>query len=436
MFTFPAPLADTVAALRSGQSDLLDYVNEMCDRVDALDPQIQALLPEAGRRERLTCEAVALQERFPDPATRPPLYGLLVGVKDIFHVDGFVTQAGAQLPPELLAGPEGTCVTTLRRAGALILGKTVTTEFAYFEPGPTCNPHNLEHTPGGSSSGSAAAVAAGYCPLALGTQTVGSVIRPSSFCGIVGFKPSFGRIPADGMIPFAESADHVGLMTQDVAGMFLAAEQLCAEWRPIAVDPVDPASVARPVLGIPEGEYLDQASVEALSAFAVQVRLLEKAGYTIRHVHVLNDIYAIAHRHQQMIAAEMAAVHRTWFATHAAYYRPRTAALIRTGQAVEQAELMAARAGRATLRATLAETMAQAEIDLWICPAATGSAPAGRDSTGDPAMNLPWTHAGLPAITLPAGPAEDGLPLGLQCVAPFMADERLLTWAVALEHVL
>ncbi len=433
MFTFPAPLADTVTALGSGQDDLLEYVDAMCDRVDAVESHVQALLPEPGRRERLLRAAAEVQTRFPDPAGRPPLYGLLVGVKDIFHVDGFPTLAGTQLPPRLFAGTEAACVTALRQAGALILGKTVTTEFAYYEPGPTRNPHALDHTPGGSSSGSAAAVAAGLCPLALGTQTVGSVIRPSAFCGIVGFKPSYGRIATDGIVPFAPSADHVGLMTQDAAGMRLAAAQLCREWQSF-----DQAAHAagKPVLGLPEGPYLDQADPEALNALATQVRLFQKAGYTIRYVHMFADIAAIAQRHQAMIAAEMAAVHQAWFDNYAGQYRPRTAALIRQGRMVSDAETATARAGRITLRKEIEELMAQAGIDLWICPAAISTAPVGLEATGDPAMNLPWTHAGLPTVTLPAGPATDGLPLGLQCVAPFMADERLLAWAVALERIL
>ncbi len=180
-----APFALTVEKLRAGQMDLTTYVDEMCDRVAKLDSRIEALLQEPDRRSRVRSEARELQTRYRDPATRPPLYGALVAVKDIFHVSGFVTAAGSAVPPELFAGPEATCVQMLRDAGAIILGKSVTTEFAYFEPGPTRNPHNLSHTPGGSSSGSAAAVAAGLCTLSLGSQTIGSVIRPAAFCGII-----------------------------------------------------------------------------------------------------------------------------------------------------------------------------------------------------------------------------------------------------------
>src|SRR6266516_6527749 len=327
----PAPLVETTTALRTGQLDLLAYINELCDRIDAAEPRIQALLSQADRRARLLAEAHTLQARFPDPANRPPLFGIPVGIKDIFFVDGFPTHAGSQLPSELFVGAEGDCVRALRSAGALMLGKTVTTEFAYFEPGPTRNPHNLEHTPGGSSSGSAAAVAAGFCPLAIGTQTIGSTIRPASFCGIVGFKPTFGRIPRAGLILCSDSLDHVGYFTQDVAGTALVASLLCRDWHPVT-----PAAL--PTLGVPDGPYLAQASTEALDACERQLALLQNAGYTVRRVAALDDIEAIHHRHLRLVFAEMAQVHAAWFEQYASLYRPRTAAAIREGRTISTEE--------------------------------------------------------------------------------------------------
>ena len=303
------PLVDIATALRSGQLDLLTYIDEVCQRIDAYEPHIYALVPEPDRRTRLLHEAAALQKRFPDPASRPPLYGILLGVKDVFYANGFPTQAGSQLPPELFTGSEASCVTKLRDAGALLLGKTITTEFAYFEPGPTRNPHNLEHTPGGSSSGSVAAVAAGFCQLALATQTIGSTIRPAAFCGIVGFKPSYGRIPTDGLILCSASIDTIGFFAQDVAGIALVAPLLCNDWRPATGDNM-------PVLGVPEGPYLDQASSEGRAAFGKQVMLLEQAGYRVRHIEAMHDIDAIAIRHRHIVAAEMAQVHAAWFASY------------------------------------------------------------------------------------------------------------------------
>ncbi len=439
----PAPLAPVAADLRAGRLPLADYVALTIERVEAVDPHVRALLPEPGRRQRLLEQAASLVARYPDPARRPPLFGVLVGVKDIFHVTGFVTRAGSQVPPERFAGDEAAAVAALKAAGALVLGKTATTEFAYLDPTVTRNPWNPDHTPGGSSSGSAAAVAAGLCPLALGTQTVGSVIRPAAFCGIVGFKPSFGRIRTAGVVPFSASADTLGLFTQDLAGMALAASVVCEGWR-VEMSSVggrngsahgsDAAAEAspRPVLGVPDGPYLAQASPEALTAFEAQVGRLRSSGYEVRRVPALDDIDQIHRRHRALIAAELAAVHEAWFAEYGARYGPHLAGLIREGQRVSPDELAAARRSGPALRERLTQEMAAAGIDAWLCPAATGPAPAGLASTGDAAMNGVWTHAGLPAITVPVGLAENGLPLGLQVVAGWWADEALVGWAAGI----
>ena len=437
MLTATARLSADAAALRSGELPLPDYIERLCDRIDAVDPLILALLPEPGRRERLLAEAAEIERRFPSSAERPPLYGVPVAVKDIFSVDGFATRAGSALPPELFErwfeGREASSVTRLRGAGALLLGKTVSTEFAHFEPGPTRNPHNREHTPGGSSSGSAAAVAAGFAPLALGSQTVGSVIRPAAFCGVVGFKPSYDRIPTDGVLYYSRSTDHVGLFAQDAAGVALAASVMLDGWRP-----PDGAARGGPmaVLGVPDGPYLEQAEPEALRAFEAQLARLEEAGCEVRHVAAFDDIEAIAERHRAMTSAEFAEVHDSWFTHYGALYRPRSAALVERGRAVSAEAQEGGRCGRAQLREHLHELMQANGLDAWASPAAPGPAPEGIGSTGNPAMNLPWTHAGLPALTLPAGRAENGLPLGMQLSARFMADEQLLAWAETLEPVL
>jgi Asp-tRNA(Asn)/Glu-tRNA(Gln) amidotransferase A subunit family amidase len=427
----PAPLVETVTSLRTGELDLLAYINELSDRIEDAEPRIQALLPEVDRRARLLAEAQALQARFPDPTNRPPLFGIPVGIKDIFFVDGFPTRAGSQLPPELFVGLEGDCVHSLHTAGTLILGKTVTTEFAYFEPGPTRNPHNLDYSPGGSSSGSAAAVAAGFCPLAIGTQTIGSTIRPAAFCGIIGFKSSYGRIPMTGGILCSETFDHIGIFTQDVAGMELVASLLCKNWLKVEMDVSD----TLPVLGVPDGSYLAQASPEGLVAFEKQIDLLKKAGYTVQRIRAMEDIEDINQRHSRIVFAEMAQVHSEWFGHYAPLYRPRTAAAIREGQEVSAEELSELRTSSVKLRTELEMLMAQAGIDMWICPSAPGPAPKGITSTGSPLMNLPWTHTGMPAVSLPAGRVADDLPLGLQCVGAFMADEYLLKWVASIAKI-
>ena len=426
---YSAPLAATAAALRNDQLDTHAYIDELCNRIDAVEPDIQALIPESGRRERLHIEAEIVRKRFPREENRPPLYGIPVGVKDIFRVDGFPTRAGSELPVEEFAGPEAECVTALRHAGVLILGKTVSTEFAYFEPGPTRNPHNLKHTPGGSSSGSAAAVAAGLCPLAIGTQTIGSVIRPAAFCGVVGFKPSYGRIPTTGVIPYAVSLDTVGYFTQDVAGIALVAPVLCQHWQPQPLQ-------RPPVLGVPDGPYLAQASAEGLAAFEQQLALLAQAGYTVRRVEAMTNIEEINRKHVRMGFAELALAHTSWFTHYVHLYRPRTAQAIREGQGVPVAELEEARAGRQILRDELALLMANNGIDLWVSPSAPGPAPEGIMTTGNAMMNLPWTYAGMPVVSLPAGKTAYGLPLGLQCTGAFMADEQLVEWVRPMPSIL
>ncbi len=426
---YSASLATTAAALRSDRLNIHAYIDELCNRIDAVEPDIQALLPEPGRRERLHNEAEILRKRFPLEESRPPLYGIPIGVKDIFRVEGFPTRAGSALPAEEFAGPEAACVTALRNAGALILGKTVSTEFAYFEPGPTRNPHNLKHTPGGSSSGSAAAVAAGLCPLALGTQTIGSIIRPAAFCGVVGFKPSYGRIPTTGVIPYAVSLDTVGYFTQDIAGIALVAPVLCQHWQPQSVQRL-------PILGVPDGPYVAQASAEGLAAFELQLVLLVQAGYTVRRVEAMTNIDEINRKHVRMGFAEMSLVHAGWFTQYAHLYRPRTAQAIREGQSVPVAELEEARAGQQILRDELALLIANNGIDIWVSPSAPGSAPEGIATTGNAMLNLPWTYAGLPVVSLPAGKTVHGLPLSLQCTGAFMADEQLVEWVRPMASVL
>ncbi len=424
-YTHPAPLAPTVAKLRDGQHSLSLYIEQISERIELVEPHVQALLPEEDRARRLQAAARELRNRYAN-AEKPPLYGALVGVKDIFHVEGFVTRANSTVPPEHFAGDEAAVVQRLRAAGALLLGKTITTEFAFSAPGPTRNPVNTEHTPGGSSSGSAAAVAAGLCTLALGTQTIGSVIRPAAFCGIVGFKPTFDRIPTQGIVYFSRTVDHVGLFTQDIGGMILAASALCDGW-----DATVTAEMAEevPTLGVPDGPYFEQAEPEARYLFEEAMIALGQQGVDVRRVSALDDIEALNQLHRRLIFREFADEHAPFYDDFADRYRPQTRDAIQTGRSVGDEELAAARASTVARRESLTAQMDAAAIDLWASPAAPGPAPEGIDATGDPSMNLPWTHAGLPTVTIPMGTASNGLPLGLQLTARFGEDERLLAWA-------
>ncbi|WP_399086640.1 amidase [Streptomyces sp. BBFR2] len=424
-------LVQETAALRSGADDPVAAARRTCDRIDAVEPHLLAFVPEPDRRTRLTAAAERTAAAWADAPAKPPLYGVPVGVKDIIRADGLPTRAGSALPPGVLAGPQAAVVDRLAAAGALVAGKTVTAEFAVTAPGPTRNPHDVAHTPGGSSSGSAAAVAAGMVPLALGTQTVGSMIRPAAYCGVTGFKPTFGRVPTAGVIPNAVSFDTVGWYAQDVAGVTLAASALCDGW-PSGPPPSGPP----PVLGVPVGPYLRRADDEALAALRAQQVVLRRAGYPVVEVPVMEDFEEIVTQLFTMNRYEVARAHTEWYARFGDLYREQTANALHEGHAVTDAAYARARQRRTEFRARLEAARQAAGVDLWISPAATGPAPFGLSSTGTSVMCLPWSNAGLPSVSLPAGRAANGLPLGLQLVGPPGSDPVVLAWAAGVEEAL
>jgi Asp-tRNA(Asn)/Glu-tRNA(Gln) amidotransferase A subunit family amidase len=377
------PLVQLVRELRSGELRPEIYLEQLEANFEEREPDILAFLPEKDRFARLISEAAGLVASYPDPL--------------------------------VLRGREARSVRLLKEAGALIMGKTVTTEFAYYAPGPTRNPHNLEHTPGGSSSGSAAAIAARLCPVTTGTQTIGSVIRPASYCGITGFKPSYDRVSRSGIVPLSPSLDHFGLFTNEISGVDLVANVLCPDWQ-IAV------AERLPALGIPEGPYLAYTSAEGMGFFRETCDRLIRSGYDVKSVEILADFEEIAARHRKILAAETAQVHADWYPEFGHLYDKRTCELIEEGFSITVGEL--------------AEALTGFGVDLWISPSAVGPADHGPTSTGDPIMNLPWTHAGLPVISLPASISEAGLPLGLQLAGRWYGDEVLLEWGVDLERIL
>lgn len=402
-------------------------VQRCCDRIDEVDALVRASVTEPDRRARLRVTRESRAADWSDRTQRPPLHGVPVGVKDIVRVDGLPTRAGSALPPEVLAGPQAAVVDRLERAGAVVAGKTVTAEFASIAPGPTANPHNLAHTPGGSSSGSAAAIAAGMVPLAVGTQTIGSIIRPAAYCGVVGFKPTHGRIPMDGVIPHALTLDTVGFLAADVASITLAARVCCDRWQPGG------SANRAPILGIPVGPYLHRAGAETLAVFDRQVMLLRAAGFTVGQVPIMADFERIVARQKVINYYELAGTHAGWFARFEHLYREQTASKIRHGQTIVEPDYLHALADRTEFQRQLVDAMTDAGIDLWIAPATTGVAPRGLDSTGDSIMCLPWSFAGLPALTVPVVTADGELPLGLQCVGQAEFDESLLNWAVDIQ---
>lgn len=405
-----------------------DLISSLQSRFDSLEPDVLAFIREENRFGRLLKEAEELAARYPDPNDRPSLFGMTIGVKDIFHAAGFVTQAGSRLPAQDLQGNEAASVTRLRNAGALILGKTVTTEFAYFTPGPTRNPYNTAHTPGGSSSGSAAGVGAGLCNIALGTQTIGSVIRPAAFCGTVGFKPTYERISRAGVIPLSPTFDHIGFFTPDVETAKLMAGVLIEDWNPGSTN-------RKPTLGLPEGPYLTCASDYALACFDAICDSLSQAGYALRRIRVMDDFQDIRDRHDAIMSHDTANVHKEWFEKYENLYSLKFTDLIKRGQKITTSQLHDALEARDTFREQITQIMTDNDIDLWVCPPTVGPAPRGLDSTGDPVMCLPWTQIGFPAINIPTTKNDENLPMGLQLVGTWNSDESLLAWAEEIEKV-
>jgi Asp-tRNA(Asn)/Glu-tRNA(Gln) amidotransferase A subunit family amidase len=429
----PPSLWCLASALRCGELDVTDYIDVVCNRIDALEPYVQALIEEPARRERLYSEASQLMAAFPNPGRRPPLYGVPVAVKDNIAVTGFPTRAGSQFPPDLFNTEQGMAMHRLREAGALIIGKSAMDEFCYCEPPPTRNPVNLHHTPGGSSNGSAAAVAAGYCPLAIGTQTLRDIILPASYCGVVGFKPTFGRVPSDGQVYLAPSLDTIGCFTPDIHGMLLAASVSCNDW-PVFQWPERP-----PLLGIPGGNYLSFASEEVRRIFEDQVAALEEAGLTIRNVPLMGDqqleeAYDVA---LELMHGEMATVHEPgFFAQHYTWYRPRTAEAIQQGQKVMPAQLSIYRTGQQYFRGEIERKMSTTGVEVWLSPACLTPPAASLDVSGSGGMNIPWSYAGMPCVTLPLATTSNGLPLGLQLIGRCGTDDKLLAWAMGIYDLL
>lgn len=346
-----------------------------------------------------------------------PLSGLVLGVKDVIDVAGMPTTHGSPIFADNIAAADAEAVARMRAAGAVVLGKTVTAEFATYHPGPTANPRNLGHSPGGSSSGSAAVVADGQADMALGTQTAGSVIRPASFCGTFGFKPTFGRYPLGGVLETAPNLDTLGLFARDL-GVLIAADAV------LAGDAATPA--ARPTLAVglcrsPAWDEAGDAMQAALLAFAGRLRA---AGHTVKD-HELPEPFT-------RLAAAQALIHRREAAMTMGHIRAghpdqvssEFAAMIDEGLSESEADYQAALALQAACKALTADVFAG--VDLLLVPGATGAAPRGLAATGNPAFQRIWTAIGVPCLGFPATWQADGLPLGLQIIAAPGRDRQLL----------
>jgi Asp-tRNA(Asn)/Glu-tRNA(Gln) amidotransferase A subunit family amidase len=380
-----------------------------------------------------------------DTQRRPgPLSGIPVGIKDIIATSDMPTTNGSPIYRDHIPAADAWVVERLRQLGATIFGKTVSTEFAWRHPGPTVNPWNSDHTPGGSSSGSAAAVAAGLVPLALGSQTLGSVIRPAAFNGIVGLKPSFGAIPRIGVHPLSPSLDHVGFFARRVDDVALALSLLASvsdadlHGRPLPAFQVDLeegiAPLDRPRLGIVRFKKFALAEPAQQKVFEATIARAREAGAVVEELPLAEFDAANWPAINTILSSEGAAI----FGDLVARYPDRTSdqlkAQVERGNAVPATGYLAAKAAQEKWRAELPKQMSG--FDALLTLPAFGEAPRGLDFTGDAEYCAPWTLIGAPAVTLPAGFGPNGLPLGIQIVGRYREDLRVLRIAKWLEAAL
>ena len=421
----PTDLSLSEAARRIADGTLTPAaLLEAClGRIAATDDAVHAWVSvdEAGAR----ATARERTEEARAGRRRGPLHGIPVAIKDIFHVAGMTTTCGAAPAFHAAATADATSVARLRAAGAVVLGKAHTTEFAYFEPGPTRNPWNPAHTPGGSSSGSAAAVGARMAPLALGTQTVGSVLRPAAYCGVVGFKGTYDLIPTDGVVPLAWSLDHVGVFARRVADVALALDVLAAR-------PLGAPAISAPRLAVAE-ELLERATPEVATLIRATVDRFARAGATVHEVTLPPSFAGVHAAGRSVLEVEAAAYHEELYRAHAAQYRPRTRELIASG--LTRPAVAYARAQRARLAFRRDVMPLLAEHDALLSPTAPSPAPEGLGATGDPWFCAPWSFAGVPAVSLPIGVSSLGLPHAVQLVGAAGHDAKILAVAAWCERV-
>jgi amidase len=413
-------LTDAVGAIAAGELTARSLAEAHLARIAGTDARIQAwahLDPVHVRAEADRCDASA-------QATRGLLAGIGVGVKDILATTDHPTENGSPIFAGERPARDAESVTRLRRAGAYVFGKTVTAEFAYFHPGKTRNPWNASHTPGGSSSGSAAAVAAGQVLCALGTQTNGSIIRPAAFCGIVGFKPTKDTIPWTGAFVFSPSLDQMGTFARDVAGVGLLASALADAGRVSSA----PASLERPPrLAYLPGFPWTSIEGEAAAALDAAVQRLRDDGAEVTALDFPEQWRDAQLVHGTILLHEAAAVLGELQQRERSRISTVLNAALDQGAAMPRSSYEAARRRRDAAIVEFTEWLEG--IDAVVSPPARGTAPAGLESTGDPACCTLWTLLGFPAISIPIACARNGLPLGMQLSAPQEADDRLLAVA-------
>lgn len=412
--------ADLIQRLADGSMTAIDSVDECTAAYSAWEPALHAFA--WFDRDRVRARATDLDRA--EHAVRGPLYGIPVGVKDIFDTMGIPTEYGSQVFSGRLPAATALTVSRLESAGAIVFGKTVTAELAYFAPGPTTNPWNPDHTPGGSSMGSAAAVAAGIVPIAVGTQTNGSVIRPAAFCGVVGLKPTFGRLPTGGVLKFSPSLDQLGVFGRTVETTAAFAAVMAGD-PPYAWSAHTNMGKPRTLALVRTSEF-DLAETGALDQFETVVDALRSAGAAIREIELPRGLSNALSIHRTIMAAEASRFISPQLVHAEGLVSPQLAALLEEGSAIGESKYRAALDSQASMTAEFARVAI--DFDAILTLPALGEAPPIA-TTGDPRCCTRWTLLGAPAITLPAGLGPNGLPLGIQLVGQIGQDRKLIDTA-------
>lgn len=427
--------------IRAGQLSSVQVVEALLRRIDELEPDLHAWV--TIDRQSVLTQARQCDEELRQSGPRGLLHGIPVGCKDILYTAGLKTTACSPVYANFIPTYDATAVSRLKQAGAIILGKTVCTEFAVNDPPPTCNAWNRAHTPGGSSSGSAVAVAAQMCFATVDTQTAGDILRPATYNGVVGFKPTYRRISRYGIIPVAWSLDTVGTLTRSVEDAALLLQVLAEPYSP---DPTAspfpttnyPAQLSSkppaPHLGLVRQYFYEQADQEVRAHTDQIVEALRQAGAHIEEVFLPVDLTLLHAIHRIIVSAECAAYHQERFISHPQEYGPRLHEFLELGLVTSVVPYLQAQRLRRRFRRTLQAICER--FDALLTPAIPSVAPADLSTTGSPILQIPWTLCGFPTLALPSGLSANHLPLGLQLVGQTFREERLLTAAHWCERAL
>ncbi|MUL83530.1 MULTISPECIES: amidase [unclassified Mycolicibacterium] len=415
------PIANQITVAVSQTGAALALARQTRDRIRQCEPDLRAWVALC---DDLEAQAAAV-DRYDTPRA---LSGVSVGVKDLIHVAGLPTRAGSSVTPAQPADTDADCVARLRALGAVIQGKTVTTEFGYFAPGPTRNPHALGHTPGGSSSGSAAAVGGGVIPLALGTQTAGSLTRPASFCGAAGMVLAHGATSTAGIVGLSESLDSLGLLTRTVDDMRLVYRAFTGPTGDTA-QPTDTSAVF-----IWHGSELDDLAAPMRQLLQQLPQLVHQLGIECRRLDWDDHVRTLAVDHVTVMAREAANTRARELQHAGDLLSAPLRQLLEQGAQIGESDCRSALVRRDRSRDLLAALLA--ENGVVIGPAALGPAPAGLSVTGSPILSRPWQLLGLPVVVVPGAVTTTGLPLGLQIIGLPGREYQMLDLGVRLEALL